>query len=179
MEFSNNPELGSVSPDFTIELRIKTSGWSSDPSILSNKNWGTGFNKGFIIAGNTDGSTWKFNMGDGSNRIDINGGTIDDNEWHRLVVSYDADGDKIVYQDGAIVNSSTVNISSNTNSGLALALMQDGTLNYTAALGAEVSEVRIWNAALSSGLIQDYGCTTVDNTHPCLLYTSPSPRDRG
>ena len=166
VEFSSNPELGSSLVDFTIELRIKTNGWSSDPAIFSNKNWASGLNKGFVLAGNTNGSTWKFNIADGTNRIDINGGAIDDNQWHHLAVTYDADGDKIVYQDGVVVNTSTTTISTNTNSNLALALMQDGTLNYSQAMNSEVSEVRIWNRSLSGSLIQEFACAEIDNTHP-------------
>jgi len=167
VSFGSNPEFGAGSfNDFTIELRIKTNGWSSDPAIFSNKNWGSGVNKGMIIAGNTNGSTWKFNIGDGSNRIDINGGTINDNEWHHLVITYDADGDKIVYQDGEIINTSSANISNATASDLALALMQDGTLNYGSAMDAEISEVRVWRGALSQNTLQQHACSTVTNTHP-------------
>ena len=34
--------------DFTIELRMKTAGWSGDPSFVGNKDWISGFNNGFI-----------------------------------------------------------------------------------------------------------------------------------
>ena len=167
IKFDSNPELGSGSiSDFTIEMRIKTSGWSSDPAIFSNKNWSNGLNKGFVVAGNTDGSTWKFNIGDGTNRIDIDGGIIDDDEWHHIAITYDADGDKHVYQDGNLINTSSANISSATNTGLDLALMQDGNLNYGSSLASDISELRIWNRALSQSDIQSYSCSSVDNTHP-------------
>ncbi|MDP6909875.1 MAG: alkaline phosphatase family protein, partial [Flavobacteriales bacterium] len=41
------------SNDFTVECWVKTNGWSGDPSIISNKDWASGFNEGFIIAGKT------------------------------------------------------------------------------------------------------------------------------
>lgn len=166
IKFDANPNLGSGSlEDFTIELKIKANTWSNDPSFFSNKNWGNGFNKGFVLAGNNNG-TWKFNIADGASRIDINGGEIDDNEWHHLAISYDADGNKNVYQDGVLVNTSTTVISTNTNNGLDLALMQDGTLNYASSLNGEVSDVRIWSQALSQADIENFTCSTVDNTHP-------------
>ena len=167
IKFDENPPLGSAQlQDFTIELKIKTNAWSSDPAIFSNKNWANGANKGFVIAGNTNGSTWKFNIGDGTNRIDIDGGQINDNQWHHIAISYDADGDKNVYQDGSLVNSTSATISTNTISGLDLALMQDGTLNYGAFLNGEISDIRIWREALSQTSIQDYSCTTIDSSHP-------------
>lgn len=163
--FGSNPDLGSAgNADFTVELRIKSAGWSGDPAIISDKNWASGLNRGFVVAAN--GSGWKFNIGDGSNRIDINGNDITDNEWHHLAVSYDQDGAKTLYQDGTEVGSSTDNISTATASGLDLALLQDGTLGYGFGLDAEIAEVRIWSTALDATTLNSYRCTTVDASHP-------------
>lgn len=159
-----NVELGSASiPDFTIEMRVKLDTWSSDPAIISNKNWNSGNNNGFVLACN--GSGWKFNIGDGSSRIDLNGGNINDNEWHHIAVTYTATGDKKVFQDGALINSTSSNISTNINSGLALQIMQDGTSTYGANLAGNIAEVRIWNTALSDAQINNLVCSEVDNTH--------------
>ena len=65
------------------------------------KNWNSGGNEGFVIAANTNGD-WKFNIGDGSSRIDLDGGAIDDGDWHHIAVTYDANGTKAVYQDGRL-----------------------------------------------------------------------------
>lgn len=160
-----NVDLGSASiPDFTIEMRVKMDNWSSDPSIISNKNWNSGFNNGFVIACN--GSGWKFNIGDGNGRIDLNGGTINDNEWHHIAVTYSATGDKKVFQDGTLINSTSANLSTNINSALALKMMQDGTGTYGANLAGNIAEVRIWSSALSDADINNLVCSEVDNTHP-------------
>lgn len=149
--------------DFTVELYVRSSGWSSDPSIIANKDWGSGSNPGFIIAGKGDGETWKINVGDGSDRIDMDGGVINDGIWHHIAFSYDQDGVKAIYQDGVEFETST-DVLGDISSGLDLAVGQDGTLNYGAYFSGQVAEVRIWNAALDSMTIADYICGIED--HP-------------
>ena len=161
--FTNDLNPGTTG-DFTLELFVKSTGWSSDPSILSNKDWGSGGNPGFIIAGKGDGTTWKFNIGDGSSRIDLDGGVINDDQWHHLAVSYDADGVKSLYHDGELMEESTT-ILGDVNSTLDLAIGQDGTLNYGAFFNGQVAEVRIWETALNAATIQDYLCGA-DEMHP-------------
>jgi hypothetical protein len=165
--FGSNIQLGTATyPDFTIEMRVKSNGWSGDPAIFSNKNWANGLNAGFVLAGNTNGSTWKFNVGTGSARIDLNGGTINDGEWHHIAVVYSATGTKAVYQDGALVNSSTTVLSTAWTSALQMALGQDGTLNYGSAFPGQVAEVRVWGSALSASTMDAWRCGTVTAAHP-------------
>ena len=40
-----------ASTDFSVALWVKTSGWSSDAAIVSNKNWASGSNTGWILFG--------------------------------------------------------------------------------------------------------------------------------
>ncbi|MBQ4354778.1 MAG: alkaline phosphatase family protein [Clostridia bacterium] len=54
---------------FSIALWLKTGGVAGDPSILSNKNWVTGKNSGFIFG--VRGPTVFFNYGNGQERSDI------------------------------------------------------------------------------------------------------------
>ena len=152
--------------DFTIELYVKSTGWTSDPSIISNKDWGSGGNPGFIIAGKGDGTTWKFNIGDGSSRIDLDGGVINDDQWHHIAVSYDADGTKAIYQDGELA-AETTTVLGDVNSMLDLAIGQDGTSTYGAFFNGQIAEVRIWEAALNGATLEDYLCG-VDDSHPAI-----------
>ncbi len=164
---ATNPQFGSATlTDFTIEMRIKTPSWSGDPAFFSNKNWNNGGNKGMVLAGRGNGSGWKFNIGDGTNRIDINGGTINDNEWHHIAVTYDADGTKSVYQDGTLINTDNTIISTATDNAHALALGQDGTLTYGDHFNGDINEIRIWNMVLTQTDIDNWKCQIVDNTHP-------------
>ena len=53
---------------FTVAFWLMTPGTRSDPSLVSNKDWESGNNKGFIISLREDDI--KFNLGDGSERMD-------------------------------------------------------------------------------------------------------------
>ena len=183
--------------DFTIEVMVKTNGWSGDPAIISDKNWTTGFSflttggfaDGFVIAGNTDGETWRFNTGDGppfASRIDIDGGRINDGEWHHLAVSFRRDEGVILYQDGEIVgarynstdlsanaggytytsttNTNTVNLG-NINSPHSINIGQDGTGNYEDFFDGAVREVRIWRTDVGKHDINKWSCKPLNNTH--------------
>ncbi|MFT5920130.1 MAG: hypothetical protein ACI9FU_001946, partial [Granulosicoccus sp.] len=48
------------------------------------------------------------NVGDGSDRVDLEGGLIDDNEWHTLSATFDRDGDLTIYEDGTEVASGSL-----------------------------------------------------------------------
>jgi hypothetical protein len=154
------------SNDFTVECWVKTNGWTGDPSIISNKNWDNGFNEGFILAGTTNGSSWKFNIGSGIVRYDLDGSTIDDGEWHHLAVTVDRNGDIIAYQDGIITDQETIIGAIDVDSDLDLCFGQDGTTTYGDGIEAGLSEVRIWNAALPQEALIDYMCTNLDANHP-------------
>ena len=166
LKFDTNPNLGNATtPDFTIEMNIKVDSWQGDPAILSNKNWATGANKGFILVANTNG-TWGFNIGNGTDRIDIGGGSINDGVWHHIAVTYDADGMKKTYKDGVKVDSSNAQLGTNVGTTLDFAVGQDGTLSYGSAIGLQVSEIRIWSTVLGDTTLNDWRCSTLDNTHP-------------
>ena len=105
-------------------------------------------------------------MADGSTRLDINGGTINDNAWHHIAVTYDADGTKSVYQDGVLVNTDNTILTTAVSTALDLAIGQDGTLGYGDAFSGSVNEVRIWDSVLSQTDIEAWKCNIVDNTHP-------------
>lgn len=157
---------GATIPDFTIEMWVKTNGWTSDPALFSNKNWASGLNKGFVIAGRTNGTGWKFNIGNSSQKIDMNGGTINDGSWHHIAVVYRTTGTKELYQDGVLITSSTTNIASPTSPALQMALGQDGTLAYASAFKGEIAEVRVWNTALTASTLSTYQWQFITAGHP-------------
>lgn len=165
--FGQAPALGTVTyPDFTIEMRVRTTSWTGDPAIISNKNWSNGYNRGFVIAAKTNGD-WKFNMGDGTSRIDLDGDAIDDGAWHHLAVTYDANGTKAVYQDGTLINSTTTNLSNNVaNAALRLFMGQDGTGTYAYNFPGDIAEVRIWTTALTAADLAALQCASVTSSHP-------------
>ncbi|RUT72475.1 DUF4983 domain-containing protein [Flavobacterium cupreum] len=155
------------SSGFTVECRVKTSGYSSDPSLVSNKNWASGKNRGFVICANT-GGTWKVNIGDTQNRVDISGGAINDGKWHHLTLVVDRTAKLVkTYQDGAFVGQAAiVSTFGSLTSGLPFAVGQDGTLTYGANVNGNIAEVRVWNKALSESSIVNYTCSPVTASHP-------------
>ncbi|MEI6408056.1 MAG: LamG-like jellyroll fold domain-containing protein [Bacteroidota bacterium] len=157
-----------TSQDFSLEIRVKTAGWTGDPAILSDKDWNAGKNKGFVISSNTNGQTWKFNIGDGTNRIDMNnGGKINDDLWHTLTVTFSRLGAKRIYQDGRLLQSNNTTFTGNVTSPLAnITLGQDGTLVYPYFFNGSVAELRVWNVALDSATVAAWSCQKVNNSHP-------------
>jgi hypothetical protein len=158
-------EFGS-DQDFTIELKLKTNGWGGDPSIVSDKDWNSGYNPGFVFALQSDGATWKFNLGDGVDRIDLNGGLVSDGEWHHLAVSVDRDGEAILMHDGEVVATAAVILNESINSGLMMAFGQDGTLTYDYDFDGWIDELRVWTKALSPEIIQGWSCANISMDHP-------------
>lgn len=155
------------SSSFTVECRVKTSGYSSDPSLVSNKNWASGKNRGFVISANTGGK-WKINIGDTQNRVDISGGAVNDGKWHHLTMVVDRTAKLVkTYQDGAFVGQAAiVSGFGSLTSGLPFAVGQDGTLAYPANVNGNIAEVRVWNKALSEASIFNYTCSSVTSSHP-------------
>jgi len=167
-ELNNTIDFGSTQ-DFSIELWVKPGQNQNDPSILSDKNWASGSNKGYLLFQN--GNTWAINVGDGSNRIDITGGDITtDGKWHHIAVSFDRDGLIRLYQDGIQVNSGNLSAASigNIFSGNTLKLGQDGTGNYGIDWVGEMDDIRIWNRVLTADEIKNWQYKNVSNAHPAF-----------
>lgn len=153
--------------DFTLELRLKTAGWSGDPAFLGNKNWNSGANAGFVIScpfGNT--TDWKVNIGDGSNRVDVNGGLIADNQWHHLAASCDRNGLLTIYKDGLEEGAAAMSGVGNIDNSLSLGIGQDGSLTYGSAMEGLISEVRVWRTVVDSATLAAWQCMPLDNSHP-------------
>ncbi|TXF91487.1 T9SS type A sorting domain-containing protein [Neolewinella aurantiaca] len=150
-------------PDFTIELYMKSAGWSADPGIISNKDWNSGSNPGFILAGNSNSTSLRFNAGTGNGRIDMNTNAVNDQKWHHIAIAYDADGTKKLYQDGVVVDETDVVLDGSLESDLDLIIGADGTGNYH--FTGQVAEVRYWTTVLDSATLADYACGA-DTDHP-------------
>ncbi|GJM31791.1 MAG: hypothetical protein DHS20C18_07920 [Saprospiraceae bacterium] len=151
--------------DFTIECRVRTN-QAGDVNIVGNKDWNSGLNPGFVLSFKYPaGPEWKVNIGDGSNRADINtGGQIADGEWHTLSVSFDRDGYMVMYEDGVFVDSTDISFIGDIDIGEGLFFGNDLTGGY--AYQGSLAEVRIWKKVLSATAIQDWHCTSLGESHP-------------
>lgn len=152
--------------DFTIEFWVKpNANYSSDPVFISNKNWNSGNNKGFVISGYS-GQTFKMNIGDGSNRLDLTGGKLVTNQWKHIAVTFDRDGLATMYDDGVPVTVGKMSTIGDITSNLPLTINQDGTNTYGVNLAASYKDVRIWNAKLSNEAIVQWANQDVTSSHP-------------
>lgn len=152
--------------DFTVEFWIKPNvSYTSDPVMISNKNWNSGYNKGFNISGYS-GQTYRVNIGDGTNRIDLNGGKLTTNQWKHIAVTFDRDGLVTLYEDGVVVTFAKMQNIGNITSGLPLTINQDGTNTYGLNLAASYKDVRIWNSALPANVIVNWANQDVTASHP-------------
>ncbi|WP_390451741.1 alkaline phosphatase family protein [Chryseobacterium sp. Alg-005] len=152
--------------DFTIEFWVKpNASYSSDPVMISNKNWANGKNKGFVISGYS-GQTFKMNIGDGTNRIDLVGGKAETNKWKHIAVTFDRDGLVTMYEDGVPVSFAKMNTIGNIDSGLPFTINQDGTNAYSLNLAASYKDIRVWKSALPNHVIVDWAHQDITSSHP-------------
>lgn len=152
--------------DFTIEFWVKpNAAYSSDPVMVSNKNWANGKNKGFVISGSS-GQNFKMNIGDGINRIDMTGGKVETGRWKHIAVSFDRDGLVTMYEDGVPVTFAKMNTIGNIDSGLPFTINQDGTNVYGENLAASYKDIRIWKSALPNDVIVNWANQDITPSHP-------------
>lgn len=155
-----------TSQDFTIEFWVKpNAAFSSDPVMIGNKNWANSKNKGFIISGYS-GQTFKINIGDGTNRIDLVGGKMEVNTWKHIAVSFDRDGLVTLYEDGVPVTFAKMNTIGDIDSGLPLTINQDGTNVYGQNLAASYKDIRIWKSALPNNVLVNWATQDITPSHP-------------
>ena len=161
LDFGNNQ-------DFTVECWVNT-GNAADVSIIGNKDWDTGNNAGFVFSFRfASGPEWKVNIGDGSNRADINTGrAIADNQWHHIAVTFDRDGYMTMYEDGVKGDSISIASIQNIDNGAPLRFGAD--INGAYDFEGKISEVRLWNTLLTPVEIDSWRCDTLNNNHPSYL----------
>ncbi len=151
--------------DFTIECRVKTTN-AADVAIIGNKDWDSGGNKGFVFSFRfASGPEWKINVGDGSNRVDIDtGGAIADNEWHHIAATFDRDGLLSMYEDGVLITSMDMSSIGDIDNGAPFRIGADidAGYHYTGA----IEEVRIWKSLVSASDLNAWQCSGINNTHP-------------
>lgn len=152
--------------DFTIEFWVKpNASYTSDPVLISNKNWANGKNKGFVISWYS-GQTFKMNIGDGTNRIDLVGGKMTVNQWKHIAVSFDRDGLVTLYEDGVPVTFAKMSMIGNIDSGLPFTINQDGTNAYNLNLAASYKDIRVWKSALPNEVIVNWANQNITSSHP-------------
>lgn len=142
------------STDFSIAFWFKSDGISGDPSIISNKDWNSGSNTGWILASNSKNLIWNFKTSE-SSRLDYHMPEVVDHNWHHIVVTHDRDGSARFYKDGTLIH--TVDISGmkgTLDSSYTTKIGQDGTGNYGSTLTAKLDELQIYRKALTESEVR-------------------------
>jgi hypothetical protein len=178
---------------FTVEAWVKTDpGFAGDPTIISNKDWGSGGNPGWGIFVDTpdapgQGWCWKFNAADDKrNRMDIEVKTpyIHDGNWHHVAAIVDQAKrevtlltDDMSYAPRPMQTSGGVALGAIDNPGkFPICMGEDGTEHYSDGyrLPMQIDEVRIFKSALSVETVKAWMHKEVNKDHPAfgnlLLY---------
>ncbi len=170
-----DPVLDFGTEDFSVAFWVKIDNATfpdSDPVIVGNKDWGSGGNRGFLVAldgaGGQGNHLWTVNAADGDGgRLDWDAddnSTPDlvDNKWHLVAVTFDRDATMNVYLDGELRQSDEAADSKDltlapgdmADDALPFTIMQDATGSYGADFAASLDNVRIWNRVITSAEVK-------------------------
>lgn len=153
--------------DFTIECRVRTD-VSGDYAIMTDKDWDSGFNPGWVFSFNVNGGPWKVNVGDGNNRLDVEGNEISDGEWHMLSATFDRDGMLTIYEDGVMVNETSMAAIGDITSGNQIYFGADIDADYN--FTGYIAEGRIFAELIPAAVISDWACDHLSAAHPQYNY---------
>lgn len=152
--------------DFTIAGWFNASvAQTTDAAIISNKNWGSGSNPGFVLTADARGSgtghQWKVNAnGVGGTRADTDWTDFSLNQWTFIAATFSRNGNLTAYTNGGSLAGGSTSIRTSP-----LGLMdtagapnyfdfnigQDGTGNYDNGQGfiGRIDDMAVWRRALS------------------------------
>lgn len=156
----------SATGSFTLEFRVRATTMNSDPVIIGNKNWANGRNKGIIISNN--GGTIRANFGDGTtNRLDVDGVDLRDQNWHHVAIVVDRTLQKVTMYDGGLpVAQGDISKVGDLQSGTAFKIAQDGTGVYNPNFTGNIAGIRVFKTAVNAIAISNYAFTDLNENHP-------------
>jgi hypothetical protein len=140
--------------DFTVALWVKTEGWQGDAPIITNKDWDSGDNTGWLIAGEGGGSgtwQWNYNGSESSDDADYDPDDpeLSDGEWHHLCVTHDRDGYATFYFDGKYSGVDAIfDREGSIDTGYPTVIGNDGPRTYDDYFDGLIDEVRFYNYLL-------------------------------
>lgn len=150
-------EFGATT-DFSVSVWIKGTDFSVgegtyDAAIISNKDWNSGGNAGWVMDINTGTNQLEWNIG-GGGRADYDptgGALLNDDEWHHLVATHDRDGNATFYVDGVLQDTRNIAYIGNINSGYPTVIGTDGAQGtvWGAWFRGTIDDVRMWNYVIN------------------------------
>jgi len=139
--------------DFSVSFWVKTSGWTKDAAIISNKDWKSGRRTGWVVSGyrsGANGLTWNFTP-HGSRRSDlrISDVAVSDDQWHHVCATHERGGKATMYLDGEIIGETGIDDNAGSiDSGLLTVLGADGNKNYS--FSGSVDELMLFDRAITA-----------------------------
>lgn len=136
--------------DFTVAYWVKFTGTPGDLPFL-----GSGANSygsfGLTFAPSYTEGGWSYWAGGISASVGLYGpaASINDDQWHSLVHTFDRDGDAVTYLDGEIVDTRSMSAVDYVDSGLGFNVGQDPTGGYGESGSATIDDIGIWRRALT------------------------------
>lgn len=150
-----------------------------DSAANSANNFGFTFSPTYGPGGSPGG--WQWSINDQTNNVDINGpnGTINDGNWHNLVVTFARTGNATTYLDGVQVDSSSIAGVQSIDTGGPIVIGQDPTGLYPEAGSADIDDLGVWRRVLTqSEAVAIYfsgkSGTSFDTYGPVQLVLSPA-----
>jgi hypothetical protein len=150
---------GDSASDFSMAFWVKVNAHDGDKAYASNKDWGDGDNRGWVISNLGSGMKWNW-RDDQSERRDSPdvGPQLNDGSWHHVAVTFDRSDYGRIYIDGQWVNSTSIAPDAGKPIGsvdtddlsMSINLGQDGTGEYGSSLDALMDDVGIWRRQLTA-----------------------------
>jgi hypothetical protein len=151
--------------DFSVEICVKTNGWSGAPVLFADKNSANESNPGFAFVLIDEGK-WRLNVADGTRTKNISGPVIADGRWHHLTAVFRRKGLLTLYQDGIQTGAVDIAKLGNVDTEYGLSIGQDGPRTASGFAPVSVNEIRVWKTALPDGVVRDWIFTPVTPAHP-------------
>lgn len=168
LEDSDDLRFGE-STDFSVSFWVRTDsllidnrdngGTNYDPAIISNKDWNSGLNVGWVISANSsnggnNAGNLEWNIGDGTARADFDptDAIINDGIWHHIVVSHDRDDVATFYLDGSQIGTVDISNIGDIDSGFTTNVATDGAEGgvWENWFPGDLDELAIWNRTLNA-----------------------------
>jgi hypothetical protein len=146
---------------FTVECCVRTGGWSGLPALISNKDGSNDRNRGFSIDLIDEGK-WRVNAADGANRTNVSGPVIADGRWHHIAAVFERGGRLVLMQDGIRTGAADWSGIGSVDGTSGLSIGQDALRGRPAFAPVDVSEVRVWAAALPDSVVRTWMFRPVD-----------------
>ena len=151
-------DLKFAKKSFSVAFWMKSGGVNGDPALISNKDWASGNNPGFVLS--LRQNDVKFNFGDNAHRMDFECPLpfdyVDGWVYVVLVIDREVNEVRISYDFGSFAKMAIPEALRNASmDGLPVVnIGQDGTGKYPSSLTAELDELLIIDGVLTADDLQ-------------------------